>query len=409
MMQKFTGIQYLKIDIANSYGHDKLNWEERIKWTEVHEDELEELVTQAKDPAMYYAGVQAYRKAQLGQPSGYPISLDATSSGLQILAALTGDRRAAELCNVVDTGQREDAYTGVYQRMVSNLIDMGLPTGNIDRDDVKQAVMTSLYGSKAVPEEVFGKGAQLNVFYRVMTDVAPAAWELNQAFLDLWDSEALINSWVLPDNFHVHVKVMQQVEDVVQFLNQPYRTFHKINAPIEEGRSLGANTIHSIDGMIVREMVRRCDYNVDTVLRVTGVLGNFSYEDDLKCNHAKDSDTVLMRTLWEHYERTGYLSARILDHIYPQNVGLVDRRVIWELIESLPDEPFKIMAVHDCFRVLPNHGNDLRTQYNHQLMLVAKSNLLQDLLSQLVSRPLQIGKLDETLWRDVAFTNYALS
>src|SRR5690606_19590575 len=192
-----------------------------------------------------------------GKPTGYMISLDATSSGLQLLAALTGDLRAAQLCNVVDTGHREDAYTNVYATMLSQLDE----SGKITRDMAKDAIMTSLYGSTAVPKRVFGEGNLLDVFYFVMENIAPAAWVLNQAFLAIWDPGALSNDWVLPENFHVHIKVMDQVKERVHFLNQPFDVFYKVNRPMSDGRSLGANTIHSIDGMIVREITRRCDYD----------------------------------------------------------------------------------------------------------------------------------------------------
>lgn len=404
-MQKFSGKQYLMIDIANSFGLDKLTWDERLDWAYDNEYRFHKLVSEAKDPAMFYAATQAWHKTRCGEATGYPISLDATSSGLQILAALTGDRRAASLCNVINTGKREDAYTNVFEIMVDRLINrLGEHAGNIKRDDVKQAVMTSLYGSVAVPKEVFGEGVQLRVFYEVMAEVAPAAWELNEAFLSMWNADALSHDWVLPDNFHVHVKVMNQMKEVVHFLNEPYDIFHSVNAPTEEGRSLGANTIHSIDGMIVREMTRRCDYDVDTVLRVSVALC-----DPIQGTDATTKDGKMVEILWNHYRDSGYLSARILDHLNTANVGLVDDSVIWELIDSLPEKPFKVMAVHDCFRVHPNYGNDLRQQYNLQLMLIARSNLLQNLLSQIVGRQLNIGKLDPNMWRDIAKTNYALS
>lgn len=261
----------------------------------------------------------------------------------------------------------------------------------------------ALYGSVAVPKEVFGEGKQLNIFYEVMTEVAPAAWELNEAFLSIWNSDALSHDWVLPDNFHVHVKVMAQVKEVVQFMNEPYDTFHMVNRPTEEGRSLGANCIHSIDGMIVREMTRRCDYNVDTVLRVTEAL--IQGGDD----RADSRDGKMVVKLWDHYTECGFLSARILDYLTKDTIELVNKEVIWELIDSLPQRPFKIIAVHDCFRVLPNYGNDLREQYNRQLMLIAKSNLLGYLLSQITGRQLTIGKLDPNLWQDIMDTDYALS
>lgn len=61
------------------------------------------------------------------------------------------------------------------------------------------------------------------------------------------------------------------------------------------------------------------------------------------------------------------------------------------------------------FRCLPNYGNDLRKQYNLQLHLIAKSNMLSDLLSQLNGYEMKIGKLDPTLANDILEANYALS
>lgn len=61
------------------------------------------------------------------------------------------------------------------------------------------------------------------------------------------------------------------------------------------------------------------------------------------------------------------------------------------------------------FRVLPQYGNDLRLQYNRQLMLIAKSNLLQFLLSQIMGKEVKITKQDPDLWKDILDTNYSLS
>lgn len=235
-MQKFTPLEYLMIDIANSYGLDKLSWDDRIQWFKDHEHCMGEMIHQADEPALFYAGCKAYNDAINGTPSGYMISLDATSSGLQLLAALTGDTLAAELCNVIDTGNREDAYTAVYQRMLAQLNE----TSKISRDDCKTAIMTALYSSKAEPKRVFGEGALLDLFYDTMVQSAPGAWELNEAMLALWDSNALSHDWVLPDNFHVKVKVMATVKETVHFLNEPFDVFYKVNMPMDEGRSLGA-------------------------------------------------------------------------------------------------------------------------------------------------------------------------
>lgn len=137
-MQKFTALEYLKIDIANSFGLDKLSWSDRISWFDNHSHEMAEMINQAEEPALFYAGCKAYNDALSGTPSGYMISLDATSSGLQLLAVLTGDRLASQLCNVVSTGKREDSYTAIYQQMLAVINDVS----KISRDDTKQAIMT---------------------------------------------------------------------------------------------------------------------------------------------------------------------------------------------------------------------------------------------------------------------------
>jgi hypothetical protein len=398
-MQTFTAKQYLQIDIASNFGLDKKTWDERLAWFAQHQDNLLEMLPQAKEPALYYAGVQAWNQVLLGQPIGYPISLDATSSGLQLLAALTGDRSAAELCNVVNSpmGNRADAYMAIYTFMMEILGE----NSKIDREDVKRAIMTALYGSQAVPKEVFGEGELFNTFIETMQEHAPAAWEI-------WDAEALTNDWVLPDNFHVHIKVMAGVTETMNFLNKPYEVTRKVNMPTKGGRSLGANTIHSVDGMIVREMTRRCSYDPSWIqlirdLLVGDVESRFTTEAESQEAHQ------MVETLWGHYETSGYLSARILDHLDSDTLQLVDARVIQELVDSLPARPFDIITIHDCFRCLPNYGNDLRKQYALQLHLIARSNLLGFLFSQLLKHEVRIGKLDPTLADDILETNYALS
>lgn len=399
-MQVFTGSDYMKIDIASQFGNDKMTWDDRITWFDQNEHRLHELEAFADNPALFYAGVLAWRAFKAGEASGYPISLDATSSGLQILAVLTGDRAAAQLCNVVDTGDREDAYTGVYEEMLTQINE----TAKISRDMTKRAIMTSLYGSEAEPKKVFGTGVLLRIFFDTMARMAPGAWELNQAMLNMWNPRAYSNDWVLPDNFHVHIKVISQVKETIHFMNQPFDTFHNENLPKANGRSLSANMVHSVDGMIVREMERRCNYNTAKInhvrwLAVAGVDAPIQ----------ENNDTKMVRVLWKHYTETGYLSARILDHIKAYNISLVDPKVIAELIDTLPEKPFQVMSIHDCFRCLPNYANDMRKQYTLQLQLLAKSELLSHIISQIIGRPIQVGKLDPDLHKDIGAANYALS
>ncbi len=402
MMQRFTGRQYLQIDIANSFGLSKLTWDDRLAWFQHHEHQLMSMVNQAKEPALFYAGIKAYNDVLAGKPIGFMISLDATSSGIQLLAALTGDRMAAQLCNVVDTGTREDAYALFYKHLLT--ITGG--KAQVSPEDVKQAVMTAFYSSKAVPKAVFGDGELLEIFYHCLSSLAPGAWELNETMLALWDQTALEHSWILPDNFHCHIKVMNQVKEKISFLGNEYEVFYNVNMPMEQGRSLGANMTHSVDGMIVREITRRCQHDPMMPATVRSILDKGKSGSGRSSSSKDDRLTI---ALWRQFQDTGYLSARILDHLKPENIGHVNAIEIRKLLDSLPDKPFKVVSIHDCFRCLPHYGNDLRHQYNLQLELIAKSNLLGSLISQLVGRKVRVGKLDPGLHKDIAQTNYALS
>lgn len=399
-MQRYTGKQYLKIDIANNFGLDKANWDDRISWFDLHEANLLEKVKEADEPALMYAGILAYQAMEAGKPTGYPASLDATASGMQLLACLIGDRAAAEQCNVVDTGKREDAYTNVYSHMCTITGD----TSKIIRDDAKDAVMTSLYGSEAEPKRVFGEGALLRVFHDTMETLAPYVWDLNKACLDMWNPTATKYSWVMPDNGHVHIKVMDTEKETVHFLNEPFEVIKQVNVPREKGRSICANLTHACDGMVVREMVRRCDYDPKDVARVLSAM-----REPIKPQKENDHGHMVS-ILWSHYKESGFLSARILQHLRADNLCLIDSfEPVKELIQSLPEKPFKVMTVHDCFRCHPNYGNDLRKQYNVILAMIARSDLLSYIVSQIMGRTVSIGKADPDLWKDVLETNYALS
>lgn len=404
-MQTFTAKQYLAIDIANNFGLDKEDWDVRLAWFEKNKDQLEKMVGQAEEPALFYAGVNAYKDMLAGKPIGYTIALDATSSGLQLLACLTGDRKAAALCNVVNhyedgKAKRRDAYTVIYKLMLNQLGERS----RIKRSDTKQAIMTAFYGSEAKPKEVFGEGIMLKVFENTMENEAPGPWELNKFWLQCGNPDATSYLWIMPDNFHVQIKVMVPSIQTINFLQKPYDIIRAVQGTEEKTRMLSANTTHSIDGMVVREMLRRCSYDPDLVKYVKQLCYGVQ---ESKVGIPDNLDMV--DTLWKHYQKSGFLSVRIFDYLDAQSIKLVDRNIIMELVNTLPKRPFKVLTVHDCFRCHPNYGNDLRRQYNQILSDIAKSNLLSFIMSQVLGQEITIGKLDSDMWQDVLETDYALS
>lgn len=412
---EYSALDYLKIDIASNYGDhngqdlEKLNFEDRIRWFDQQEaaGNLVDLIESADDPALYFSGLQAYRDTLDGNPTGYAISLDACSSGLQILAILANCEKSARRCGMINTGNREDAYTSLFGDMQEQA-DFVLSAG---RPDLKQAIMTSLYGSTAQPKMLFGEGSKaLQLFYHIMETEIPGAWSLNLALKGLWQSWATEHEWQVPDGFEVSMVVEENMINEIQFFGEPVEVFTKQAKGTPKGLSLSPNIVHSIDGMIVREIVRRCYHDPKRIREVESAC-NIAIKRRERRKSAsgqgrkKDKE---LRALWERYLASGFLSARVLDLIDEKNVNMISAHRVMELIETLPVDPFPVLAIHDCFRVHPNWGNDLRRQYNRIMHQLAKSNILGDIATQITGRRQELKKVGN-IADSILNADYALS
>lgn len=396
-MQKFTGKQYLQIDIANNFGKDKLTWDERLAWFNNNESNLEKLADVAESPALYTAGVKAWREVQKGNPIGYPISLDATSSGIQWLSVVTGDAKAASYCNVVNIGKRADAYMLLFHIIQKKL---GQST-KIDRLLVKQAVMTAFYGSVKTPKDLFGE--HYPTFVETMQEETPACWVLNEYLLNSWDPEATEYSWWMPDGFHAIMPVVDKRYERCIWMGKEYSYRYSVVTPNANGKALGANFTHSIDAFVLRELITRA--SIDHLKKA--YLDKILREKKLT-SPIEDNSRTLVKTLWESYKESGILSSRILLHLNSSNLDILeDLEPVKELLSTIPDKSFQIIPIHDCFRILPNYGNSIRELYIRLLYEVARSNLGTYLLKQITGA--SISKLNKELPDLVLKSEYALS
>ena len=255
-MQEFTGTAYLKIDIANNYGLDQLKWNDRIHWVNNNEPNLEDLSYQAKHPILFRKAVRAMRIVQKGCPTNHIMGLDATASGLQILAALSGCHSTARAVNLINTGKREDVYQFTADYMNS------LPDVSVTKAIIKKPLMVVFYGSTAQPKAIFGEGPALIAFYNVLKEQLTGAYELMQIFQQYWNSFGTYHAWRLPDGHVARVPVVKTLEknievDECDHMRFAYRA--QVIEPKVTSRALAANIVHSIDGWIVRQMVRAAD------------------------------------------------------------------------------------------------------------------------------------------------------
>jgi len=252
------GIRALKIDMANHAGMDKETWDERVSMIDTdlaNGMEKYGLIGGKiywKKPILGRKAYRALNVAKSGKSVAHFIELDATSSGVQIMSALSGCVKSGKLCNLVATGSRENLYQHIHDEMA-----MYFSMGNVK---TKKAVMTHFYNSKKVPKETF-TSQQLRVFYEVLEDLLPGPQAVMEIINNCWNPYALEHSWNLPDGHVCKVKVIEQSDiriTIPELNDRQFTLRYNKNQPSTNGRSLCANVIHSVDGYVCREMVRRC-------------------------------------------------------------------------------------------------------------------------------------------------------
>lgn len=412
--KSFTGWEYTLIDVANNFGLDKETFETRLAWANENLHQLEALAEgkQWKERPLYIKAVQAVRKAQKGIPTGHLIGFDAVCSGMQIMSALTWCESGARATGLIDPDRRADAYSDCTKLMIDIL---GYHIEG-ERDKVKNAVMTSLYGSKAEPKKEFGEDTpELQGFYKAMYQLTPGACELLDDLVNSWQAYTLAHTWQLPDGYQAYCKVMQQEEKRIEVDEMGHSTFtytYYENRGERRGVKNAANAIHSIDAYVLRSLVRRCNYDED-VVRMAADLFEFELLRR-SCGEAQIqgvfSDEVEYYV--EQYNRSGMPDIVILDHLTSHDIRRLSdehlqglSRIVNAMLEH---RSFPIVTVHDDFKCHPNNMNHLRKHYRQILAELAVSNVLDDILSQLYGYPVQFVKQGPCIADKIANSNYAL-
>lgn len=415
-MNFYTGFEYLLIDAANNFGLDKLRFEDRIQWARDNLDHLEDLLDQAETKPLYLKAVMAIRKAQAGQPTGHLVAMDATCSGVQIMSVLTGCIAGAKATGLVDPYRRADAYTDLNECM-NGLLGGGF---SVPRKHTKMALMTSCYGSKKVPKVLFGEGTEeLNAFYEAVEIVAPGAWELLQDLLASWQPFALSHAWKLPDGFDAKVKVMVKETTRIEVDELDHATFtyeYYVNEGEKTGRANVANVIHSIDAFILRELLRRCNYDTYVVeqakLAIEAELLSRNMLD-YECEPlGYDEDSTFAYYL-DQYRRSGQPSAVILPYLDATTVCSLTKPELYQLSYivngMLQYRPFPVITIHDSFAAHANNVNWVRHWYKEILAELDDSEVLSDILSQIHGVAGNVPKRMQGLSQLIRNSNYALS
>jgi DNA-directed RNA polymerase len=236
---------------------------------------------EAKHPAQFLAAALAVVDASQGRPVHLPVRVDATCSGLQHLALLTGDQELAQLVNLwgdyhgdrramnwLEIGS-EDFYQAVADR-----------TG-FDRKEVKAVIVPMLYGAGEDTSGIDLAGVRkkrrskhhlqdAQAIRAAASELAPRAFELLRWFSRVADahSEADIPiRWTAPSGFeaiqdyrYVESNPTRRDRQVQIMVNGQRRSLVKrfytsfLDKP-QQAISLPSSIVHSLDAALLTELV----------------------------------------------------------------------------------------------------------------------------------------------------------
>jgi len=150
---------WIRFHTATTFGLDKATETDRIHWTYENEDLISRIATDplgnihewenVEEPWQFLAACDEFYHCVIKRDrisTGLPVAIDATCSGLQILAALALDKSTAELVNVLPSDKPQDAYKVIAAHSLPNIPERLHP--HWDRKCTKRTVMTIPYNAK---------------------------------------------------------------------------------------------------------------------------------------------------------------------------------------------------------------------------------------------------------------------
>ena len=162
--------RWLRFQVSTTYGLDKATLDDRLHWTYENEDLIQRIAEDpigyisewevAEEPWQFLAACDEFYHCIIKRDklsTGLMIAIDATCSGLQILAGLAKDKSTADLVNVTNSNQPQDAYKVIAETSKSNIPEK-LHT-HWDRKCTKRTVMTIPYNAKPFSNRSYIKDA----------------------------------------------------------------------------------------------------------------------------------------------------------------------------------------------------------------------------------------------------------
>ena len=371
------GYYWLKVHTANTYGLDKLPFEERVQWFDDNyskivsiasdpEDSLSEWVY-ADSPYEFLAACLAVEDYGNGLKVHLPIQLDATCSGIQFYSGLLLDREGAESVNVIGQ-ERNDIY-----QMVADKVNRKLEDGEYD----KEVEFKDREGNEQILPTVTEAKSLAGKITRKMTKSNTMTVPYSVSMRGMQDQ-----NWALMDEARLYGKVFWEGEDYI--VNKLLTTLnHKSIYELVEGARLGQEYLKRLTELIKGEAAEW-----------STPMYNYPIK---QAAYKKEGSTVQtpLGTLTINVTGTVPDNRKQKLAIAPNYIHSLDSDLLLYCIDGSSKD---IGVIHDCFLVNPNQGGEIRDLYRQGYVKLMKSKPLELISRQIDTEGLievpSIGTLD---------------
>ena len=279
--------RWIRFQVATTYGLDKETLNDRLSWTYRSEHEIELIATDpianlplwegVEEPWQFLAACDEMYHCVIKRDrisTGLPIAIDATCSGLQILAGLAKDKSTAQLVNVLPSDKPQDAYKVVAEESKSNIPERLRPYW--DRKKTKRVVMTIPYNAKPFSNRTYIRDAlkddeieiekeeltqTVNAVRDAMNVIVPGPMKVMK-WIESEVSKAIKRGakqleWVTPSGFIVNQQIFKKEYEriTLQVLGQcNMRVSTGDTGTVDKARHKAAtapNLIHSLDASLL--------------------------------------------------------------------------------------------------------------------------------------------------------------
>ena len=297
--------QWLAFQVATTYGRDKDTWDERQDWVMSNLTLISRVANDpircrpeweaAEEPWQFLAACEAYYHCVLAhtrRTTGHMIAIDATCSGLQILAGLASDRSTAQLVNVLPSDRPQDAYKAVAELSKPDIPERIRPYW--DRKATKRSVMTIPYNAKPFSNRTYIRDALKEKGIEIEKDELTQAVKAVRGAMDTivpgpmavmkWIEKevgsivkaglktgGLVLEWETPSGFIVHQRLQKRNVQTLQ-LQLLGRCTVNITTEDENQVSLvrhkaatAPNLIHSLDASLLQMASKKFSEPIATI------------------------------------------------------------------------------------------------------------------------------------------------